>query len=195
MLGLAHHDGQIRALPWVRVASVGGMLLVAGLGWALSHPAPDSGLDLNRIPLAQALYSMGAVLLLLRAHPDFSWVMRYEIVAKFVGAVNSRAVTIYLWHSVAISLDNELVGVWWAAESLGVLSFAGQRQQFVVLLLRLTVVLLGLALFVIGFGWVEDVAARRKPRLRPWTRGAAGGSSEARRSGGGGAADPTSSPC
>jgi peptidoglycan/LPS O-acetylase OafA/YrhL len=118
MLGLAHHDGRIRTLPWRWVAPVGVLLLAAGLGWGLTHPAPDSGLDLNKIPLAQALYSAGAVLLLFRAHPDFSWLGRHELVAKFVGAVNRRAVTIYLWHGAAVLAANVLVDSWWVAKAL-----------------------------------------------------------------------------
>jgi peptidoglycan/LPS O-acetylase OafA/YrhL len=175
MLGMAHHDGRIRTLPWRWVAPVGVVLLAAGLGWGLTHPDPDSGLDLNKIPLAQALYSAGAVLLLFRAHPDFSWLGRHEFVARFVEAVNARAVTIYLWHGAAVVVANVLVGSWWVAKGLEALSVTGQLQHSVLALLRIAVLLLSVAVAVIAFGWVEDVAARRRPRIWPWPRSAAGG--------------------
>jgi peptidoglycan/LPS O-acetylase OafA/YrhL len=175
MLGMAHHDGRIRTLPWRWVAPVGVMLMAAGLGWGLTHPAPDSGLDLNRIPLAQALYSTGTVLLLFRAHPDFSWLGRHELVARFVGAVNARAVTVYLWHGAAIVVASVLVGSGWVSKELEDLSVTGELQRFVLCFLRVVVLLLSVAVAVIAFGWVEDVAARRRPRIWPWPRDAAGG--------------------
>jgi peptidoglycan/LPS O-acetylase OafA/YrhL len=175
MLGMAHHDGRIRTLSWRWVAPVGVVFLAAGLGWGLTHPVSNSDLDLNKIPLAQALYSVGAVLLLFRAHPDFAWMDRHELVAKFVGAVNARAVTIYLWHGAAIVVAEVLVGSWWVAEGLEMLSITGQLQHSVLALLRIAVLLLSVAVAVMAFGWVEDVAARRRPRIWPWPSGAADG--------------------
>jgi peptidoglycan/LPS O-acetylase OafA/YrhL len=174
VLGFAHHDGRIRALPWRWVAPLGIVLMAAGLGWGLSL-APFYALDLNKNPLAQGLFSMGAVLLLLRAHPNFSWLARHDTIAKLVAAVNSRAVTIYLWHSVAIVLANSLAGAQLVAKNLDAMSINGQPQQIAIVVLRIAVLLLGIAAAVIAFGWVEDVAGRRKPRILPWPRGAAEG--------------------
>jgi peptidoglycan/LPS O-acetylase OafA/YrhL len=170
ILGLAHHDGRIRALPWRWGAPAGVALMAAGLGWAFSHRHPVFGWDLTMIPLAQALYSTGAALLLLRAHPGFSWLARYRIVAKLVGAVNSRAVTIYLWHSVAIVMGGSLKNARWVSEVLDSLSLTGQPRQFVHLSLCIAVALLGIVAATFVFGWVEDVAARRRPRILPWPR-------------------------
>ena len=87
-------------------------LLIAGLTWALTHQDPQTHWDMNDIPMADALYGLGAVLLLLRFYPDFSWVSRRRALDRFVTVVNSRAMTIYLWNSVAIFCAAVIAGAW-----------------------------------------------------------------------------------
>jgi peptidoglycan/LPS O-acetylase OafA/YrhL len=126
--------------------------LAAGAAWALTHPA-DDGLDLNDIPLAQALYSLGFVLLVLRISPTMNWLPRIRPLDTAVTLLNSRAVTVYLWHNVAITLAfplGDLVGVW----------RIGDLGYFALALVLLTVA-------VLAFGWVEDLAAKRRPALLP----------------------------
>ena len=73
-----------------------------GLWWASGHLGPD-GWDLNDIPLAQAAWSFGFVVILLQYSP--SWqelpgrLARWD---KLVTLSNNRAVTIYLWHNLLI---------------------------------------------------------------------------------------------
>jgi peptidoglycan-N-acetylglucosamine deacetylase len=70
-----------------------------------------------------------------------------------VTALNARAVTVYLWHNVAIALAFPL------GDALGAWRL-GDAGYFGVALVLLT-------LAAGGLGWVEDLAARRRPALLP----------------------------
>jgi len=150
-VGFAHRTGQLRRLNTALLVGLGAVCVAAGAGWAVTHPA--EGLNLNDIPLAQALYSLGFVLLVLRISPTMNWLAQIRPLDGAVTLLNSRAVTVYLWHNVAIALAfpfGDLVGAW----RIGDLGYFG-----------LALALLTVA--VMGFGWVEDLAARRRPALLP----------------------------
>lgn len=157
VLGFAHRDGALGRLPvpvWLGSAAA---FLAAGTAWAFTHPGEGGTLDLNEIPLAQGLYSTGFVVLLMRARPGMSWLRRFRALDWLVTAVNARAVTIYLWHNVALSVSEPV------ADRLDVWRF-GDRTGYVLY------VLIGAGLLVsavLALGWVEDLAAKRRPRLVP----------------------------
>ena len=158
MLGFAHRDGDLRKLKPALVAVIAVALTAVSLGWVFEHPGPG-GLDLVPFPLAHALYSMGFVLALLRLDPAMAWLGRMPILQRLVSALNNRAVTIYLWHNVVITVAiiiGDQLKLWDLHEGLLIyLGFSG------IALSMLTVA-------VLAVGWVEDLAARRTPRLRPW---------------------------
>ena len=79
--------------------------VILGGAWAATHPTVETGFDLNEIPLAQALWSVGAVLMLLRPSPRLDWLDRLPALRRLVTVLNARALTIYLWHKIAIDLD------------------------------------------------------------------------------------------
>jgi hypothetical protein len=136
--------------------TLAGLCLCVGAGWALTHPSED-GLDLNSIPVAQGFYSLGFVLLVMRAAPTMQWLARVWILDRLVALLNARAVTIYLWHNLAIAVCfvvGDRLQVWRLDD------FA----QFGYLAVALLLLLVPLCLL----GWVEDVAARRQPRILPW---------------------------
>ncbi|WP_433470439.1 glycosyltransferase [Saccharomonospora azurea] len=150
VLGFAHRDGM---LARARGAVLGGLAVVsmgAGLWWAATHPAWGS-YDLNEIPLAQALVSAGFVLVALRVSPSLRLLDRIPALGRFVTVLNARAVTVYLWHNVAIYLAAPMV-VWWGGYS--------PTEH-----LALAVVLTAMA--VVTLGWAEDLAARRRIRILP----------------------------
>jgi peptidoglycan/LPS O-acetylase OafA/YrhL len=163
VLGFAHHDGLLRRLPLRAVLVGGGAAMAAGFAWAWGHAA-ELGWDINDDPLAQSLWSLGACLLLLRVSP--SWVTLPRPLRPFgpaVTLINDRAVTIYLWHNVLLVLTVPVVDLLWGVPAL--------EQSVPWLLgsawLPLALVWLLLAGVVLAVGWVEDVAARRPPRLWP----------------------------
>ncbi|MCM0677303.1 glycosyltransferase [Micromonospora phytophila] len=152
IVGFAHCDGRLRRLPLATLVAVAGLCVAVGIGWTLTHP--EGGLDLNDVPVAQAFYSLGFVLLLLRAAPPMTWLARIRPLDRLVTGLNSRALTIYLWHNAAIAVCfvvGDLFDVW----------RLGQAGYLAVALLILFVVVLLL-------GWIEDVSAHRRPRLAPW---------------------------
>jgi peptidoglycan/LPS O-acetylase OafA/YrhL len=161
LLGFAHHDGTLRRLPWRVVLPLGGMLLAAGLGWALTHPDPASSWNVDEIPAALTLYSLGAVLVLLRAQPTTPWTAPGRIFGGLIGAINARAVTIYLWNNVAIFAAVPLIDSWAVTAAWDTDSLVGQ-----ILLFAGTWICLIAAIG--AFGWVEDWAARRPTRINPW---------------------------
>ncbi|PRY32406.1 acyltransferase family protein [Pseudosporangium ferrugineum] len=158
LLGFAHRDGDLRRIRPVVVAGVAVGCAALGLGWVVEHPGPG-GLDLVPFPLAHALYSMGFVLALLRLDPGLAWLNRMPLLQKLVAALNNRAVTIYLWHNVIITVAiivGDRLNLW-------------DVKQGALIYLGFTCIALSmLAVAVFALGWVEDLAARRPPRLRPW---------------------------
>lgn len=156
IIGFAHRDGSLRSIALPGLLALAALSMAIGAGWALTHG--KDGLDLNDIPVAQGFYSVGFVLLLLRAAPTMAWLSRSRVLDRLVTLLNARAVTVYLWHNIAIAVCfvvGDRLHVWRLGttfEDWGYLAVA---------LALLTVPLLLV-------GWVEDVAARRPPRLLPW---------------------------
>lgn len=151
VLGFAHRAGMIRRMPFGGLAALAAGALLLGAAWTLVHPDPTFGHDLNEIPLGQAFWCVAAVLVMLRFAPPMGWLDRTPALGRLVTVINARALTIYLWHNVAIELVvpiNDRLGLYRTWE------------QF------LTVWVL-IAVAVVLFGWVEDLAARRRPRLFP----------------------------
>ncbi|WP_298183333.1 glycosyltransferase [Saccharomonospora sp.] len=150
VLGFAHRDGLLARARAGVLVTVAALSISAGLWWAATHPAWGS-YDLNEIPLGQALVSAGFVLVALRVSPSLRLLDRVPALNRLVTVLNSRAVTVYLWHNVAIYLAAPLVS-WWGEYS--------RVEHF-----TLAVLLTAGAVFL--FGWVEDVAARRRIQFLP----------------------------
>jgi peptidoglycan/LPS O-acetylase OafA/YrhL len=177
LLGFAHRDGVLgRFRPAVLV-----LLSLAAMacgGWyAFAHRADAGTYDLDEIPLAQALWSAGFVALLMYAKAylgtDFAWLARPRArlrsrggtlirrLDRLVTVFNARAVTIYLWHEIALILAVPLIDLMWDVPAFETYLPLGS-QWF---LFGVGWVLI--AAFVLLCGWVEDVAGRKKPRLLP----------------------------
>jgi len=156
VVGFAHRDGALRRVSLPLLITLAGLCLALGAGWALTHPSED-GLDLNSIPLAHGFYSLGFVLLVLRAAPTMQWLVLVRTLDRLITLLNARAVTIYLWHNLAIAVCfvvGDRLQVWR-------LDGFSQLGYFAVALLLLLV-----PLFLLG--WVEDLAAQRRPQILPW---------------------------
>ncbi|MFI7605986.1 glycosyltransferase [Micromonospora sp. NPDC049366] len=152
LVGFAHRDGALHRVPRAALLLAAALCVGVGVGWTVTHPV--DGFDLNDIPVAQAFYSLGFVLVLLRVRPRMAWLARARPLDRLVTWLNSRALTIYLWHNAAIAVCfvvGDRVDAW----RLGKVGYLA-----VALVLLLAVVLL--------VGWVEDVSARRRPRLVGW---------------------------
>jgi peptidoglycan/LPS O-acetylase OafA/YrhL len=156
MLGFAHRDGTLNRTRPAVVLGLALTAVTAGGIWTATHRSPDSGYDLNDIPLGQALISVGAVLILLRLSPRLTFLDRAPLLGGPITVINARTITIYLWHNIAIDLAVP-IDDWFGWESL-------YAQLGVTLLLT--------AVAVLAFGWIEDLAARRRIQLIPTGRAA-----------------------
>ncbi|HWM39962.1 MAG TPA: acyltransferase [Streptomyces sp.] len=170
LLGFAHHDGLLRRLPGYAVTVAASAAMAVGLWWASGHPGED-GWDLNGIPLGQALWSFGFCLVLLRVSPSWQRMPRpMRALERPVTLANSRAVTLYLWHQPALIAAVPLLDLLWripVVSDSARLSGALESSYDVLMFLAVWPLV---ALLIAAFGWAEDVAARRSPRLWPRTK-------------------------
>ncbi|MDI9836394.1 acyltransferase [Streptomyces sp. KAU_LT] len=166
VLGFAHHEGLLAKIPRYVAVSCATLVMAFGLWWASGHLGPD-GWDLNDVPLSQATWSFGFVVILLLYSP--SWqelpgrLARWD---KLVTLSNNRAVTIYLWHNLLIMatvpiLDRVYDLPFMESERAS----SAFDSTYTIWMFFLVWPLIGLA--VLCFGWVEDIAAKRSPRLWP----------------------------
>lgn len=164
VLGFAHHDGLLRRMPPYLALCIAQPLMGLALWWTTKHPS-EYGWDLNEIPLSQALWSFAACLLLLRVSPSWRELPgRLRGLDRPVTLASNRAVTIYLWHQSALMFSVPLTDQLWKLS--GNLTYEELLQRFDPILMFLVAwPLIGLA--VMCCGWVEDIAAKRRPRLWP----------------------------
>lgn len=180
VLGFAHHEGMLKQIPRYVAVSGATLVMAFGLWWASGHLSPE-GWDLNDIPLAQATWSFGFVVILLQYSP--SWQELPGRLAKWdtlVTLSNNRAVTIYLWHNLLIMATVPLVDLLYRVPFMqSERGMSAIDSTYTIWMFALVWPLIGL--MVLAVGWVEDLAAKRKPRL--WPNGAqrsTGGASRAR---------------
>jgi peptidoglycan/LPS O-acetylase OafA/YrhL len=161
MLGFAHYDGRLRRMGSGTLVFGALMLGAVALYWQQGHQG-DQPWDLNDVPESQALWSLAFVLLVLRWEPSMTWLPRVRPLDRLVTLLNARAVTIYLWHNLAIT------AVW---PILSLLTLGGVTLDDIGhgmdAPVDLAATLLLTMLAVLAFGWVEDLAAKRRPRLWP----------------------------
>jgi len=159
LLGFAHHDGLLRRWSRRTLTVAAAVFCGVGLAWILTHPG-FRGYDLNDIPLGNALWSAGVILVALGFLPATAdWITRWAWFDRLVTLLNSRALTIYLWHMPVVIL---------VAAVAAPLGYEGLQADRVAV--RLVFVVLLVAVAVAAFGWVEDLAARRRPVLLPGAR-------------------------
>ncbi|KAB1986905.1 acyltransferase family protein [Streptomyces triticiradicis] len=165
LVGFAHREGVLRRLRPAAVVPASLAALAYGGWYALAHRSEFGTYDLDEIPLAQAFWSAGFVLLLMyfKAYRDvdLAWLARFGRLDRTVTVFNARAVTIYLWHEIALVLAVPLIDQFWKVPAFEKwLPLESQWFMFAV-----GWVLIGIAIPL--FGWAEDLAARKRPRLLP----------------------------
>ncbi|MDX2526580.1 acyltransferase family protein [Streptomyces europaeiscabiei] len=163
ILGMAHQEGILKRLPRYVVPSVAPAVALVGLWYALRH---DYGADndLDDMPFAQSLWSVAVVALLLHLSPSWpQWPPRLRRWDGVITFLNSRAVTIYLWHTTCIMI----AAAQW--DRLWDVAFLEQNAPWLLESVWPVLVLTWLLVVacVVAFGWAEDLAARRRPRLWP----------------------------
>ncbi|WP_328359130.1 acyltransferase [Streptomyces sp. NBC_00445] len=165
ILGFAHRDGVLRRLKPAVVVILSLAAIGYGGWYALTHQAETGSYDLDDIPLAQAFWSAGFVTLLfwVKSHVgiDFARLTRFRRTDRIVTIFNARAVTIYLWHEIALILAVPLVDQFWNVPAFE--KWLPLESQWFMFGIGWILI----AVFVLLCGWVEDVAGKKKPRLLP----------------------------
>lgn len=166
VLGFAHHDGLLQQIPRYVSVSCASLVMAFGLWWASGHLGP-AGWDLNEIPLADATWSFGFVVILLQYAP--SWRELPGRLANWDGLVtlsNNRAVTIYLWHNMMIMATFPIIDLLYRLPFMeSERAAAALDSTYTIWTFALVWPLIGL--MILAVGWVEDLAAKRTPRLWP----------------------------
>ncbi|MFD3921788.1 acyltransferase [Streptomyces sp. NPDC058595] len=177
ILGFAHNDGMFKKVPRYITVSLAAFVMAFGIWWASGH-LTDEGWNLDEIPLAQATWSLGFCAILLQYSP--SWRELPGKLAQFDSTItlaNNRAVTIYLWHNLLIMATVPMIDQLWKIPDIWKY---GDQLDAAYPALTLVLIWPLIAVAILAFGWVEDVAAKRRPRL--WPNGSGG--SDAPASGG-----------
>ncbi|MET9892598.1 acyltransferase [Streptomyces sp. NPDC006465] len=165
LVGFAHREGVLQRLKPGAVVLASLAALAYGGWYALAHQAEFGTYDLDEIPLAQTFWSAGFVTLLMyfKAYydVDFAWLARFKRLDRIVTIFNGRAVTIYLWHEIALILAVPLIDQFWNVPAFE--KWLPLESQWFMFGIGWVLIWIAIPLF----GWVEDVAARKKPRLLP----------------------------
>ncbi|WP_083646542.1 acyltransferase family protein [Kitasatospora sp. CB01950] len=168
ILGMAHQEGLLRRIPQYVLPSIAPLIMVAGFWYLQTRPVdPTQQTDIEAWPIAQAVWSFGFVAMLLHISPSWEqWPAPLERWNGLVSLLNSRAVSVYLWHVTALVCAVPLIDRLWEVDFFYAHLKWLLTSQWFTLLVGIPL----LALLVLVFGWVEDVAARRRPRLFPYPR-------------------------
>jgi peptidoglycan/LPS O-acetylase OafA/YrhL len=165
ILGFAHRDGVLQRMKPAAVVVLSLAAIGYGGWYAFSHQAESGTYDLDEIPLAQTFWSAGFVMLLMWAKAyfriDFARLTRFRRLDRTVTIFNARAVTIYLWHEIALILAVPLIDQFWKVPAFE--TYLPLESQWFMFGVGWVLI----AVFVLLCGWVEDVAAKKKPRLLP----------------------------
>lgn len=131
--------------PWAAVVAV--VLFAGAAAFAVLVPLPPGGV--NSSYAATFLTGLAWLALVAAARRPLEAVARKRVVERVAHAVSRRALTVYLWHPIAIVLSYALVpqGHRWYYPAL-----AGSTVALT-------------AITVVAVGWLEDVA-RDEPRRR-----------------------------
>ncbi|MFD9408005.1 acyltransferase [Streptomyces sp. NPDC059989] len=168
ILGMAHQEGLLKKIPQYVLPSVAPLIMVVGLWYLQTRPVdPTVATDIESWPIAQALWSFGFVAILLHVSPSWEqWPRPLERWNGLVGLLNARAVSVYLWHQVALVVAIPLIDPLWSVPFV----YANFQWLLASQWFTLLVAIPLLGLLVLTFGWVEDLAAKRSPRLFPYPR-------------------------
>ncbi|WP_213455949.1 acyltransferase family protein [Rhizomonospora bruguierae] len=153
ILGFARHTGRLDRIPLAVCAVAAVLVCGAGILWGVLRL--NGGWPLQNVA-ADALWGTGYALILMRLRPSMAWLDRVPLLERIVAFVNARAMTIYIWHLPALFAAGTIL-------LLAGVDLATPRGLAATFGLGLAATAVTTAVI----GWVEDLAARRRPRLLP----------------------------
>jgi hypothetical protein len=150
LLGFARHTGLLDGWSWRVCGIISAALGGAGIAWAIAVK-PDA--------ITEMLWGTGFVVVLMRLRPSMAWQERFPRLRRAIAALNARAVTIYVWHLPVLFAAGAIVG----------LSGLDPLRDTLGKALAIALGTVLLVFMVMGTGWIEDLAAKRRPALIPLT--------------------------
>jgi CubicO group peptidase (beta-lactamase class C family) len=153
-LGFLHRDGVLARINrgvWAVLAFVGA---TAGAAWVITQPVPDK--VVNDSHPAHLFIGFAWLAGFMAIAPLIERLASASFARDTIRTINSRSLTIYLWHSTAIILGYHLLWNLTTPLPRGVFTASVVGLMFA-----------GTAAFVAMFGWFEDVAGRRRLQLWP----------------------------
>lgn len=84
---------------------------------------------------------------------------------KLITLSNNRAVTIYLWHNLLIMATVPILDLAWDLPFMDERWSSAFETTYMLWMFVLVWPLIGL--MIVSVGWIEDLAAKRRPRLWP----------------------------
>ncbi len=154
MLGFARYSGMLDRLPGKVTAWMCAGIAAVAAGWGLLA-SQQTVWPLNS-QMAEALWGTAVVLALMRIKPSMEWLERFPKLLAMVKVLNARAVSIYIWHLPVLLVVGVILGV------LDIDPFSWEGR-FAALPIGAAL----LALAVAAVGWIEDLAAKRRPAIVP----------------------------
>ncbi|HEV8298059.1 MAG TPA: serine hydrolase [Acidimicrobiales bacterium] len=153
MFGFLHRDGVLRRMPSLEWLSAAVGFGAAAAAWILTQPVPLHVVN-NSHP-AHLLVGAAWLSLALAGQDIVARVATLPITGAFLRWMNQRTMTVYLWHTTAIILTFDVLvrRDTWPAGTFEAALLVGTGCVTL--------------LFVLVFGWVEDVATGRAPRIWP----------------------------
>jgi CubicO group peptidase (beta-lactamase class C family)/peptidoglycan/LPS O-acetylase OafA/YrhL len=157
MAGVAHRDGLLERVPRARWVGYAVLAAAATTGWVVTQPVEDW--VVNHSQPAHLLVGAAWLCLAFAARDVLASVPDRPTLGPVVRLINQRSLTIYLWHAATIITAHQFLTRVVDGLPTGVFSLA---------LLAMVACMTTAA--VLAFGWIEDLAGRRTPRLWPGER-------------------------
>ena len=149
VLGFWHATGRLQRLRAAVAYPVAAALAGGAVLWMQLFPAES----LQASPPAQLMWCLAFVLVLFRFNPRLTWVEALKPLHWLIRRMNARAVTIYLWHLVAI------------LTTLAIIDRARLFTRIGVVPTYCVMVVLIVAFIVLAcwlMGWVEDLNSPKR---------------------------------
>jgi len=152
LLGYCHNAGLFTRLTAPTRAGAAMVAIAATVAWVTTQDVPN--MVVNASYPAHLFVGVAWLFAALALEGPLTAFASRGLPARFIAQVNDRAFTIYLWHAAGLFAMYQLLWVephsWWLRE-VG----------------TLPIVVIVTSACILGFGWLEDLAARRHLHVAP----------------------------
>lgn len=152
-LGVLASDGAFRRVTSRQWGALAAVAAVMAALWWFTQPVPE-GIVNNSHPM-HLFVGVAWLAVAMAAQAWLRAVARHRVSRPAVRFLSQRSLTVYLWHTTAI-----VMALWFVNR-------AADLPPGVWTVTYLALIVAGVALLAAAFGWLEDLAAKRKARVWP----------------------------